>query len=290
MYARTKRAGFTLIELLVVIAIIAILIALLVPAVQKVREAAARTQCLNNLKQIGVALHGHHDAYKVFPTGGTNPWAAVAYVSGGSPAGAEAQSVNWGFQILPFVEQAAVYIGPNPWTKIIPIYNCPSRRGAIALGDRYLGDYCAVSPGNDGDFWGGDIWGSGYTGVTYRGVIVRTFSQGAPTRMASIQDGTSNTLAITEKRLDPGRYVSGDWHDDSGWCDGWDPDVIRATAWGAQPDKVGAVNGFEVGSAHPAGVMGLFADGSVRMVAYSVTPTILTQLADRADGQTPPVP
>src|SRR6195952_2826586 len=101
------RQGFTLIELLVVIAIIAILIGLLVPAVQKVREAAARAQCQNNLKQLGLAIHNHHDVYKVLPTGGTNPWATVSMASATIPDGPAKQTCGWGYQILPYIEQKA---------------------------------------------------------------------------------------------------------------------------------------------------------------------------------------
>ncbi|MFK7777646.1 MAG: DUF1559 domain-containing protein [Gimesia sp.] len=152
-----QKKGFTLIELLVVIAIIAILIALLLPAVQQAREAARRSTCKNNLKQIGLALHSYNETHGVFPPGSvvtlTNggsgntirwrPW-----IEAGTPGGVGTQGTSWMFQLLPFVDQATIFNKWNNNTNVmgnrivaevnIPGFYCPSRRGKVRKLDEKL--------------------------------------------------------------------------------------------------------------------------------------------------------
>jgi prepilin-type N-terminal cleavage/methylation domain-containing protein/prepilin-type processing-associated H-X9-DG protein len=130
------RRAFTLVELLVVIAIIGILVALLLPAIQAAREAARRTQCKNQLKQIGLAILHHADTFRVFPTGGAGPSVDIAnYVSGGRPFGPDKQGLNWTYQILPFLEEDAIR-GITTQAQLqaaqVPLYVCPSRRSVGA--------------------------------------------------------------------------------------------------------------------------------------------------------------
>ena len=293
-----RPAGFTLVELLVVIAIIGVLVAMLLPAVQAAREAARRTQCQNNLKQIGVAIHNHHDTLNHFPSGGTVPWATVLYDPiTSSPLPAKDQGTSWPFQILPYLEQEPLHAQKN-FTALETAgfagYFCPSRVGGTrAQGHRKLNDYVAATPGDApgswDQFWHGNIWGVP-TDARYFGVIARSRTRAVPVRMADVKDGTSSTLVISEKWLNVQNYDSGDWHDDQGWIDGWDPDVIRYTAYPPMPDRVGTPPnlandpGYYFGSGHPAGVNGLLCDGSVRMINYNIDPATFNWLGHRRDS------
>jgi prepilin-type N-terminal cleavage/methylation domain-containing protein/prepilin-type processing-associated H-X9-DG protein len=222
---RSRRcSGFTLIELLVVIAIIAVLIGLLLPAVQKVREAAARMKCQNNLKQMALACHSYHDSIGILPTGGIQdyyggrvgpgapPW------NGASPLqalGAQ-QPWNWMYQILPYIEQNNDFnqgVSSLVRTTPVSLYNCPSRRPPTLIGTFILHDYA----GN-----GGTTWCPANDPTTWNGTIVPSYVNngawvpvGTVTLMA-ITDGTSNTLLLGEKFVSINQYsVGAEWGDNA---------------------------------------------------------------------------
>lgn len=322
--------GFTLVELLVVITIIGILIALLLPAVQAAREAARRASCVNHLKQIGLALHNFESAKKSFPSGGTHPWPTLEWCStGGVPWGPERQGLSWTFQILPYIEQQQVYNVKTQAelpTKLIPTFFCPSRRSDSQQGGRYLLDYASATPGavsgninlldgNGDPFWQGDTWNVPHN-REWRGIIARTNADIAtgpnppnaipasanstpPVTVAAILDGTSNTIAIGEKCLHPNNYMTGDWHDDAGWTDGWDPDTVRCTGFPPTQDTNGnAIGlqgqaldiGFCFGSRHPGGFNACYGDGRVAFISFTIDRNLFNYLGCRNDEQsvTPP--
>jgi prepilin-type N-terminal cleavage/methylation domain-containing protein/prepilin-type processing-associated H-X9-DG protein len=281
-----RRQGFTLIELLVAIAIISILIGLLLPAVQKVREAASRTQCQNNLKQIGLAFHSHHDALQFFPTGGWDWTTPPTYVNGVPAVGAD-QQAGWGFQILPYIEQQAVWSGGQATTDFdrallamgtpIKTFFCPTRRAPQTVTYNipgYLGgidakhalcDYAASNLDNTG--------------------VVRQFR---PTRMADIVDGTSNTCMVGDKRLNLARLGQPQADDNEGYTCGWNEDTVRWTSQRPQPDFIGdpsLYGGKLFGSSHIGRFNMAFADGSVRSISYSISQATFKALGDVADGQ-----
>jgi prepilin-type N-terminal cleavage/methylation domain-containing protein len=295
----TRRPGFTLIELLVVIAIIAILIGLLVPAVQKVREAAARAQCLNNLKQLGLALHNYHDVHKKLP---------YARSGGGQ------SRHTWAVLILPFIEQGPVY---TIWTTVYPgatqdnginpvanttvpdiktareaqmaIFFCPSRRGPPVLNDidgpgpsTVLGmgaDYAACA----GD---GTLLGTSNTGMI--GFLNSGVHTSAGVRFAAVTDGLSNTLLLGEKHVkqsDLGDYIS----DGIIWSGGESGVYMRwANASRPLAQSPDDVYNKQFGSYHTGLVQFVFGDGSVRGISTSTPGSTLALLANRQDGQ--PVP
>jgi prepilin-type N-terminal cleavage/methylation domain-containing protein/prepilin-type processing-associated H-X9-DG protein len=158
-----QRRGFTLVELLVVIAIIGILVALLLPAIQAAREAARRTQCVNHVKQMMLAMHNLESAKKCFPSGGIAPYADPSHYltdslnlprpnpAKGTPLGPDKQGMSWAYQILPYLEEASVYdLKTIDELQVVPIsaFNCPSRRGPTLspLYGTQLMDYAAAVP------------------------------------------------------------------------------------------------------------------------------------------------
>jgi prepilin-type N-terminal cleavage/methylation domain-containing protein/prepilin-type processing-associated H-X9-DG protein len=199
MRAPTPRPAFTLIELLVVIGIIGILIGLFLPAVQKVRESAARISCQNNLKQIGLALHSYHDTFKKLPPGYS---AAAPYSDGATDT---APGWGWGTFILPYLEQEPLFREfdlnqpaqnfPGIQT-MLPLYLCPSDLtplGPFPLPDAFGNTVCLAGPTSYAACCGSDA--SDTRGPNGNGVFYRN----SHTRLTDIKDGTSQTILVGER-------------------------------------------------------------------------------------------
>jgi prepilin-type N-terminal cleavage/methylation domain-containing protein/prepilin-type processing-associated H-X9-DG protein len=276
--ARARRAGFTLIELLVVIAIIGALIGLLIPAVQKVRGAAARIQCANNLKQIGLAFHNHHDQLNAFPSGGWDWFTPPTYVNGAALTGAQ-QQAGWGFQILPFIEADNV-VQAGPIVAIATpnrLFFCPARRGpqTVTIPDEY------EPPLTGGllthalcDYAASNLEGTG---------VVRQFY---PMRFADILDGSSNTLLVADKRLPHLGLGHPQPDDNEGYTVGFDEDTVRRTNKAPLPDpRDGDTGEKRFGSSHTGRFNAVFADGSVHAISYTIDPTVFSYLGNISDGQ-----
>lgn len=315
-----KPSGFTLIELLVVIAIIAILIALLVPAVQKVRAAAARTQCTNNLKQLGIALHAYHDTMKQFPVGEFND---------------DNHNWGWGVAVLPYIEQGPLYQtlisagillfdkgGPNMWPGQAPGFSADALNAIGTVSTGFGGGAmtpltmfsCPSDPWPDtttsgygksnylgcmGSDTSGGNWASwtNPNGGTMNGVLLQSNSNTMnwTTRISNILDGTSNTIMVGEVTNNSVSYPLTALNNFPIWAGG-NPSF---SGQGRQHNyfrvadvntplnlKIGANADRAFGSQHAGGANFLAADATVHFITDSIDTTVYQSLATRAGGET----
>jgi prepilin-type N-terminal cleavage/methylation domain-containing protein/prepilin-type processing-associated H-X9-DG protein len=314
MPLRARRRAFTLIELLVVIAIIGVMVGLLVPAVQQVRQAAARAQCQNNLKQIGLALHSYHDANRCFPPGYR---ATAAYSDGANDT-----TPGWGWAafILPYLEQGNLFrqlnfnqpVQNSPAIQtVVSVYLCPSDvtpAAAFGLPSGFGNTICQAAPASYAACVGGDesdTTGPGGAGVFYRN---------SRTRLGDITDGTSHTILVGERAWSNANSI---------WAGAVSGGVLmRGAANPCQPvipgawypaatlvlahthlnnallDPDGSAGMDDFGSRHSGGSNFVFADGSVHFLrsvpsdnpdgSYTQDGLVFQALGTRAGGEVIP--
>ncbi len=320
----TRRRGFTLVELLVVIAIIGILIALLLPAVQAAREAARRSECTNNLKQVALAMHNYHDTYRSLP-----------------PAMWSCCWETWPVTLMPFIEQASLYDeydieGKWDWNRIysspanidvismwLDAYTCPSDTqdakisapgvGPVATSHNYV--ICLGNTGINDPLAGGFV--QDYNGVTYKGSpfeIVPHPSAGSAktTNFAFIRDGLSNTLMFSEtlQVKDPNSDMTAGDLDLRGfvwWGSGChfetyltpnsqQPDIVEDSGYCDESnteapclgvDAAGVPQTLAARSRHPGGVNAAYCDGSVSFSSETIAWDVWNALGSSQGGETP---
>ena len=293
--AGTRRTGaaFTLIELLVVIAIIAVLIALLLPAVQQAREAARRTQCRNNLHQIGLALHNYHDAHSVFP-----PGTIMVNCSNGA-CGYDNQSAMtgaaWGLMVLPYIDETALYNATNfgqcicagandtMSRSLLAQYACPTDEGPTLVAPPDNRCYVDCTSVSGKTFASSSYVASGGTASRILCNQDGVFYSNSATRMRDIRDGTSNTLAGGEAthtlRGAPPAYGRVQWA----------LGVHGVTCFGttAQPMNFRMNNYAQApfSSQHEGGAFFVFCDGQVRFLSENIDMGTYRALAARAANE-----
>ncbi len=324
----TRRGGFTLVELLVVIAIIAMLVTLLLPAVQAARESARRVQCLNNMRNIALAWVNHESAFGFLPSSGWG-WRWQGDPDRGF---GKSQPGGWAYDILPYMEEGNIRDlgqGMDDAAKgqqmllavstPISVFNCPTRREArpyaksrgTDLADNLReckqGTTCVLArsdyQANSGNVAVGETRGpsgdrsTDYTGVPYHNGQANGVTQHlSETTYGQIEDGTSKTMCVGEKYLNPDNYASGlDAADDQNILMGIDRDVNGYTAtltttgginqqFLPQRDRPGQGFHWTFGSAHQNGLNVVFCDGSGRSIEYGIEPRIFWAMGGRNDG------